>query len=176
MTPADLYRECRWSAWRVEALQHYTVPGDEERQRAFHAGKPLSPPGRGKAGDLALISDLRSVGTQVGRVHVVDRPLSAYVRYELAVYDENVAAGEDVRIADRSAYPELSAVDADFVIFDAGTPGAAVVLFDYDKAGLIRGYRIADDPETVRACRESLNLALSHAVPLAEFDAVAAAS
>ena len=36
-----------------------------------------------------------------------DRPLSAYVRYELAVYAENVAAGEEVRIADRSAHPEL---------------------------------------------------------------------
>ena len=107
MTPADLYRTCRVSARRLETLQHYDVTGDEERQRAFLAGQPLPPPRQGKLDDLALIADLRQAGRYVGRVHVVDRPLSPYVRYELAVYAENVAAGEDVRIADRSLHPEL---------------------------------------------------------------------
>jgi hypothetical protein len=36
MTPGDLYRTCRVSAYRIETLQHYVVPDDEERQRAFH--------------------------------------------------------------------------------------------------------------------------------------------
>src|SRR5207245_5369176 len=44
-------------------------------------------------------------GRHVGRVHVVDQPLSPYVRYELAVYAENVSAGEDVRIADSLCTP-----------------------------------------------------------------------
>jgi hypothetical protein len=84
MTPADLYRTCSASAWRIEVLQHYTGTADEERQRAFHAGEPLPPPGAGKLASLALISRLRHAGREVGRVHVVSRPLSAYVRYELA--------------------------------------------------------------------------------------------
>jgi hypothetical protein len=176
MTPADLYRDCALSAWRIEALQHYTVPGDEERQRAFHAGKPLPLPGPGKQDDLALIARLTGAGRTVGRIHVVDRPLSDYVRYELAVYAENVEAGEEVRIADRSLYPELGEIGADFVIFDAEAgPDAAVIVFDYDDAGLVRGYRILDRPETIEYCRDLLSLAYAYSVPLAEFTVTAAA-
>ena len=88
-------------------------------------------------------------------MHVVDRPLSDYVRYELAVYAENVAAGEDVLIADRSPHPELEGLVRDFAIFDAET----VVLFDYDDDGRVHGYRIADDVETVKRCRTQYDLA-----------------
>lgn len=176
MTPADLYRDCALSAWRVEALQHYTVPGDEERQRAFHAGEALPPPGPGKREDLALISRLTGEGRTVGRIHVVDRPLSDYVRYELAVYAENVAAGEEVRIADRSLYPELGEITKDFTIFDAEAGlDAEVILFDYDDAGLVQGYRITDRAGSIEYCRELLELAYAYSVPLAEFVAATAA-
>lgn len=169
MTPADLYRTCRVSACRLETLQHYDVPGDEERQQAFHAGHSLPPPRRAKLDDLGLIGKLRESGRKVGRVHVVDQPLSAYVRYELAVYAENVAAGEDVRIADRSLHSELEALTEDFAIFDAETDDASVVLFDYDTGGRVHGYRIASDRETVDRCREQYDLALARSVPLSEF-------
>jgi hypothetical protein len=169
MTPADLYRTCRVSACRLETLQNYDVPGDEERQRAFHAGHSLPPPRRAKQDDLDLIAKLHQSGRKVGRVHVVDRPLSPYVQYELAVYAENVAAGEDVAIADTSLHPELGALTEDFAIFDAETDDASVVLFDYDSGGRVRGYRIANDWETVDRCREQYDLALSRSVPLAKF-------
>lgn len=175
MTPADLYRDCAISAWRVETLQHYTVPGDEERQRAFHAGKPLPPPGQVKRDDLALIGRLRGAGRTVGRVHVIDRPLSPYVRYELAVYAENVSVGEEVRIADRSAYPELGEVTEDFTIFDAEADSdATAILFDYDDTGLVHGYQIVTEPEMVNRYRELLDLAYAYSVPLDEFMAAAA--
>jgi hypothetical protein len=169
-TPADLYRTCRVSARRLETLQQYDVSGDEERQRAFLAGKPLPPPRESKADDLALIADLRRRGRYIGRVHVIDRPLSDYVHYELAVYAENVAAGEDVRIADRSAYPDLEGLAQDFAIFDSET----VVLFDYER-GRVRGYRVADDRGTVKRCVAEYDLAAARSVPLAEFMATTAA-
>jgi hypothetical protein len=172
MTPVDLYRECALSAWRVEALQHYTVPGDEDRQRAFHAGEPLPPARQAKAGSLALIARLRDTGRTVGRIHVVDRPLSPYVRYELAVYAENVAAGEEVRIADRSLHPVLGEITADFAVFDAEAPAdTRAILFDYDAAGLVTGYRIAG-AEALGACLEQLDLAYAYSVPLAKFRVV----
>jgi hypothetical protein len=102
-------------------------------------------------------------------VHVGDQPLSAYVRYELAVYAENVAAGEDVRIADRSLHSELETLTEDFAIFDAETDDASVVLFDYDTGGRVHGYRVASDRETVDRCREQYDLALARSVPLSEF-------
>jgi hypothetical protein len=170
MTPADLYRTCRFSARRLEVRQHYDVPGDEERQRAFRTGAPLPPPRPAKLDDLALIAELRERGVYVGRVHVISRPLSEYVRYELAVYPENIAAGEDVLIADRSVHPELGRLAEDFAIFDSET----VILFDYDEDGRVRGYRIADDPVTVKRCIGQYVLAAGFAVPLTEFPAAAA--
>jgi hypothetical protein len=165
-TPADLYRTCRVSARRLETLQDYDVSGDEERLRAFLAGEPLPPPRQGKADDLALIADLRDRGRYVGRVHVVDRPLTDYIRYELAVYAENVAAGEDVLIADRSDHPELEGLAQDFAMFDSET----VVLFDYDHAGRVRGYQVvASDPAIVKRCSDQYDLALNRSVPLSEF-------
>ena len=150
-TPADLYRSCRVSAFRLEVLGNYAVTGPEDRRRreAFYAGDPLSPPGPGKQADLALIRELRAAGVRVGRVHVVDVPLTGYLRYELAVYPENAAAGEDVRIADRSIHPSLAALTSDFVVFDGRTTHGAVVWFDYIEDGQLTGYRIHRDQATV---------------------------
>jgi hypothetical protein len=171
MTPADLYRTCRISACRLEAQQSYARRGGDERQRAFEAGEPLPPPRQAKLDDLRLISQLRQAGRKVGRVHIVDRPLTPYVRYELAVYAENVAAGEDVRIADRSLHPELSALTTDFAIFDSETQQPAVILFDYDSEGFLLGYRHADDGETAERCREQYRFALSRSLSLSVFTA-----
>jgi hypothetical protein len=171
MTPADLYRTCRISACRLEAQQSYARRGGDERQRAFDAGEPLPPPRQAKLDDLRLISELRQAGRKVGRVHIVDRPLRPYIRYELAVYAENVAAGEDVRIADRFLHPELAALTTDFAIFDAETGQPAVIVFDYDSEGFLLGYRHAEDGTTADRCREQYGLALSRSVPLSEFTA-----
>jgi len=169
-TPADLYRTCRGSARRLETLQDYDTGGDADRMQAFLAGAPLPPPRPGKMDDLALIADLRKRGVYVGRVHVISRPLSPYIRYELAVYAENVAAGEDVRIADSSLHPELGRLAQDFAIFDSET----AILFDYDDAGRVRGYQVADDPVTVKRCVGQYVLAAAQSVPLADFMAAAA--
>lgn len=174
ITPADLYRTCRVSAWRLETLQHYDVPADEERQQAFHADGVLPPPRAAKLDDLVLITQLREAGRQVGRVHVVDQPLSDYLRYELAVYAENAEAGEDIRIADRSVHPELEALTQDFVIFDRERRHPGLILFDHNASGRVTGYRVATDRRTVRACREQIEMALTRSVPVAEFMAAAA--
>lgn len=176
MTPVDLYRACRVSGWRIEALQHYDVPSDEARQQAFHAGETLPPPGPGKLDDLKLITELVQSGRHAGRVHIVDRPLSDYVRYELAAYEENVAAGEKIWIADRSLYPELEAITADFALFDLGTEHPRAVMFDYSESGRVLGYRIEDDLATIAECAGHLGLAQRRAVPLAEFTAASRAA
>jgi hypothetical protein len=169
MTPGDLYRTCKVSANRLETLQHYDVPGDEERQRAFHATGVLPPPRAGKREDLNLISEIRRSGRDVGRVHVVDWPLSDYVRYELAVYAENAAAGEDIRIADLGMHPELDGFTTDFAIFDVESDDPSVIIFDYSDSGLIRGYRHSQDPTEIAVYREQYELADRHSIPLHEY-------
>jgi hypothetical protein len=168
MTPADLYRGCSISAYRLETLQLYDVTGDE-RYRAFHAGEPLPPPGPGKVEDLRLIRQLTGAGRKVGRVHVIDQPLTDYLRYELAVYAENAAAGEDIRIAERPAHPSLLGLRRDFAVFDAETKHGTAIVFDYSPVGRVLGYRVNNHQGAVRRFRELYDLALSHSIPVAEF-------
>ena len=167
MTPADLYRQCKVRAWRLETLQDY--PGDEdERRRAFLAGEPLPPPGPGKQADLDLMAGLVRAGIRLQRVHLISRPPTDYMRFELAVYGENAAAGEDVRIADLSAHPALPLL-GDLAVFDAGSPAAAVILFRYNRSGTLLGYEHITDPHVIRAAEKDYTIALSCSVPLDQF-------
>lgn len=167
MTPRDLYRTCRVSAYRLETLQRY-IGDEDDRQRAFLAGEELPPPGPGKLDDLQLISELRRAGRRVGRVHIVSLPLTDYMRYELAAYAENAAAGEEIRIAD-AADTVLAEMTKDFAIFDSETDDPQVILFDYSTDGLICGYEHVTDRSVVDQRRRQFRTAYERSVPLTEF-------
>lgn len=173
MTPAELFETFRESAFRLETLQYYVLAEDEPRRRAFREGRPL-PPRPGKADSMRLVRNAVAAGRHVHRVHVVDLPLSEYIRYELAVYPENVAAGEDVRITRRSDHPGLEDLDTDFWLFDAGTDNPAVVWFRYTPGGQILARDYSADACEVRRARDQRDLALSCSLPLAEFMALPA--
>jgi hypothetical protein len=163
----DAYRTFSREAVRLETLQHYTVPSDEVRQQEFREGRPLSQR-PDKQASVKLIADAAAAGKKIWRIHVIDLPLSDYVRYELAAYAENVAAGEDVWIADRAASPGLDELHRDFVLFDAGTSQASLIWYDYTPDGQLIGHRFGT-PEDIAICTQHLALARQHAVPLTDF-------
>lgn len=163
----DAHRTFTNEVVRLETLQHYEVPGDEERQRAFHEGRPL-PPRPEKTTSTQIIRDAVVSGRRISRIHVVDLPLSNYVRYEIDAYAENAAAGECVLIADRSADPGLGALREDFVLIDADTDHAAVIWYRYTSEGTLTGWEQGSRTD-VAACRAAINLVRRFAVPLSEF-------
>jgi hypothetical protein len=168
MTLTELFETFRQSAFRLETLQYYVLAEDEPRRQAFREGRPL-PPRAGKAESMRMVRDAVAGGKQVHRVHVVDLPLSDYIRYELAVYPENIAAGEDVRITRRAADPGLQGLDTDFWLFDAETSKPAVVWFRYSPGGQILGREYSDDPAEIGQARDHRDLALACSVSLGEF-------
>jgi hypothetical protein len=174
MTLTELFGTFQESAFRLETLQYYVLAEDEPRRQAFQEGRPL-PPRAGKAESMRMVRDAVAAGRRVHRVHVVDLPLSDYIRYELAVYPENIAAGEDVRITCRAAQPGLEDLDTDFWLFDAESSKPAVVWFRYTPGGQILGRDYSGDPAEVGRARDQRNLALAHSVPLDEFMARPAA-
>jgi hypothetical protein len=174
MTLTELFETFRDSAFRLETLQYYVLAEDEPRRRAFREGRPL-PPRAGKAESMRMVRDAVAGGKRVHRVHVVDLPLSDYIRYELAVYSENIAAGEDVRITRRGAHPGLHDLDTDFWLFDAETSKPAVVWFRYSPGGQILGREYSDDPAEIRQARDQRDLALAYSVSLGDFMARPAA-
>jgi hypothetical protein len=174
MTPSELFETFRESAFRLETLQYYVLTEDEPRRRAFREGRPL-PPRPGKADSMRLVRDAVGRGRRVNRVHVIDLPLSDYIRYELAVYPENIAAGEDVRITRRAAHAGLRELDTDFWLFDAETASPSVVWFRYTPGGQILARDYSDDAGDVSRARAQRDLALAHSLPLTEFMALPAA-
>lgn len=170
MTPAELlgrYRTFTHEAVRIEALQHYVVPGDAERQQAFREGKPL-PSRPDKQASVELIAKAAAAGKKIWRIHVVELPLSEYIRYELAAYAENAEAGEQVWIADRASHTDLNSIRRDFVLFDADTDHASLIWYDYDPDGQLIGYTPGGADDIAAGARQ-LELAREHAVPLADF-------
>jgi hypothetical protein len=174
MTLDELWEAFLAEAFRLETLQYYALAEDEPRRRAFREGRPL-PPRPGKTASLRMIGDAVSAGKRVRRVHVVDLPPSDYVRYELAVYPENVAAGEDVRIAPRPAHPGLRDLDTDFWLFDSDGARPAVVWFRYTPDGRIISRDCSDDPEDIALARAQRDLAVACSLSLGEFAALPAA-
>ena len=110
-----------------------------------------------------MLSDSVHAGRHWSRVHVLDRPLTDYLRFELLGYQGNVAAGEDVRIADRAAGPEtLSMLAGDFWLLD----DALAVVIEYDGDGR----RLSMEPtHDVGSFIDQRNLAMAHSVPLLDY-------
>jgi hypothetical protein len=101
-------------------------------------------------------------------VHVLEEPLTDYVRYELAAYVPNVDAGEDVRViaVPRGEWPE-SVPRHDFWLFDDDR----LWLMDYDACG---GFQMASrihDRDAVAQHRQWRDAALAQSIPLADYAA-----
>jgi Family of unknown function (DUF6879) len=153
------------SIFRLETRQQYRIPAEAERIRAFEEGRPLPP--RSTA-SFRLVQEAVTAGKRVYRVHVVEHPLTSYLRYELAAYQESIAAkvGEEIYIADRAAHPGLAHLTDDFLLVDAETDRPALVFVRYDQDGRHLGWERSDDPVELRRCAHQRDLALRHAVDL----------
>lgn len=139
MRLSDLWAGVERSVFRLETLDAYDVPEEAERLAAFLTGRAMPPRTPGNDPYLERVARLTAAGRTVARVHVVGQPHSDYVRYELACYAENVAAGEQVLIAERAGY--LSNLVEDFWLFDDRT----VALMRYSPEGTFLGIEDASD-------------------------------
>lgn len=167
-----LFASFRHSAFRLETLPEYHVAEDDEALafRAFQEGHPLPVLGDDR-GWPKVVAEATAAGKFIERVRVVRRPLSAYVRFELAWgYPQNVEAGEAIRILELSRDDELPWIpdpDAgyDFWLFDAVT----VVRMEYDAAGrIVRRVDASANEVPFIACRD---YAMHRAVPFSSYRA-----
>ncbi|MFI5962836.1 DUF6879 family protein [Streptomyces asoensis] len=118
-------------AWRLETLPQYLMPSEAQGFAAFRSGARIDP--------LAVSNDYtdrlrRQVaeGRSQGRVHVVTRPLSDYLRFEFHhYYSAHALAGEEIRILDVTDRENPLAGVQDFWMFDR----SEVVLMNYHSDG-----------------------------------------
>ncbi|MCX5198284.1 hypothetical protein OOK31_31085 [Streptomyces sp. NBC_00249] len=117
-------------AWRLETLPQYLVPQEEEELQAFRAGARIDP----HAYSSEYTDDLKRLvreGKSKGRVHIVTRPLSEYLRYEFMCYLPHAWAGEQIRILDVTDRENPLEGVQDFWMFDR----SEVVLMNYHPDG-----------------------------------------
>jgi hypothetical protein len=151
-----------------QARQQYAIEAEAAQMEAFAEGRPL-PRDPAVERSMEVIRQAGAAGTRVYRVHVVDLPLTPYLRYEMAAYRENLAAGEEVFIAARPWHRDRAGVMEDFVLFDPGAGRQAVVGMRYDADGRNTGRERSDAPADIARARLVRDLAMTHAVPLDQF-------
>lgn len=129
-----LNRRYSSTCFRLETLQDYAGISGEERDRvsAWLRGQRTFRSVHDEDGYLRRAAQHALDGKRRSRVHIVQFPLSDYVRYELDAYRENVAVGETVGIADQRDI--IDPLGPDFWLFDGGTDHAEAVLMHYDPA------------------------------------------
>jgi hypothetical protein len=152
--------------FRLENLQHYAISAEDERVRAFRENTARPERSVRTEAWLARIAVTTVAGKSWERIHVVDHPLSEYLRYELVGYVESQAAGEQIRIADRAADESLSRLGEDFWLFDADSADAFAVLMQYDEAGHFVGFERTVEPAVLERCRNEREIALRYSVSL----------
>lgn len=148
------------SAFRLETRQRYVVETDAGNVARYLAGEE-APSFVVKGPWLERVAREHAQGVRRYRVHVVESPLSDYLRYECEWgYAYTAAAGEEIYILDVGETPAPEGLpDHDFWIFD----DAHVVVMDYDDADIFRGAEVLPEAELARY-RRYRDLALGGAV------------
>ncbi len=163
-----MYSRATEEAFRLETQQRYAVPAEDAQLKAFAEGRPLPSDPR-VARSMQVIRAAVASGHRIHRIHVVDLPLTAYLRYEMEAYQENIDAGEEVSIAVQAWHPGLAELTEDFVLFDSSTDHPAMVWMRYDGQGRLTSRDYSNDPADVARAARHREVALAHAVPLREF-------
>ena len=179
MTPGDFdaaFDRFETSTFRLETLQRYDVAEEAEDIAAWRRGQPQPERSVRTSPWLRRIALTTAAGKSWRRVHVVDLPLSEYLGYELVGYLESQAVGEEIRLADRSARPELADLDRDFWLFDADSPNAYAIDMTYDQASRFVGAELITAAGRLGAMRDAAALAWETGTPLNEFIVGPAAS
>lgn len=166
-TRSEAFRDLTSSWFRLETLQAYRVESERDQYEEFLRTSQRSNTSGGQEW-REMIARHVAAGASLRRVHVVEEPLTDYIRFEIAAYLLNQEAGEDIRLlpVDRGQWPEGLPRDTDFWLLDDGEPGATAWAMDYAEDGTYRGDALVTDPETIATYRRWRDTALAASVPL----------
>ncbi|MGW1172456.1 DUF6879 family protein [Kitasatospora sp. NPDC002543] len=148
-------------AFRLETLDDYGKSGSVDAYQAFLAGEPQ--PADYNAVWLTRVRRNTDAGRRMYRVHVLTRPLTRYLQFELGWgYRTNATAGEEFFILDITDKPNPLEGVPDFWMFDE----SRTVSMAYDNEGGFLGAEEEPDAQKWLRLRDA---ALSHAEPFAEW-------
>ncbi|WP_371676860.1 DUF6879 family protein [Streptomyces sp. NBC_01276] len=157
------FRDFQQEAWRLETLPQYLMPQEAEEFAAFKAGARIDPESVSNEYTDRLARQVTE-GRSQGRVHIVTRPLSDYLRFEFSqYYAPHALAGEEIRILDVTNRENPLRGIQDFWLFDR----SEVVLMNYYADGRqISREAFEGDVSPFIECQRT---AVSESVPFEEY-------
>jgi hypothetical protein len=159
-----LFESVEESWFRLETLQVYEVDYERAEIEDFLRHGALH---REPSEWQRMLSRHTKAGRTLQRVHVVEEPLTDYLRYELAAYRQNAEAGEDIRLlpVPRPSWPDDLPRGGDFWLFD----DREVWDMHYDAEGhFLRATRSASTSH-LDECRAWRDVAIKRSVSLADY-------
>ncbi|MEU1130813.1 DUF6879 family protein [Streptomyces sp. NPDC005900] len=116
----DLFEAFRAEAFRLETLDDYSRSGSVAAYGLFRDGQEK--PADYNADWLEEVKAHVDAGRRMYRVHILTRPLTPYLRFELGWgYVTNATAGEEFFILDVTDRPHPLPAVGDFWLFDSVT-------------------------------------------------------
>ncbi|MES9588351.1 DUF6879 family protein [Streptomyces sp. NPDC088190] len=150
-------------AWRLETLPQYLMPQEVEELQAFRDGARIDPATVHNEYTDRLRRQVTE-GRVQGRVHIVTRPLSDYLRFEFSqYYRPHLLAGEQIRILDVTDRTNPLEEVQDFWMFDR----SEVVLMNYEPDGTQVNREVFEGD--VAPFIEYQRIAVAESVPFEEF-------
>lgn len=159
-----LFQDLRSSWFRLETLQAYDVEYEAEEFQAFlRTGRADQEPQDWQR----MIAAHTRAGRHLQRVHVVQEPLTDYLRYEFTAYEHNARAGEEIRIipVQNHQWPAGLPEQHDFWLFDDRDAWD----MQYDPTGRFLGAKQSDRAEEIEQRRRWRDTALAQSMPLADY-------
>lgn len=114
----ELFAGFQRSAWRLEVRDVYNIPDEHERVAEFLRTGRVPAKTRDNSSWIRTVDAARARGAYIGRVRLLGHPVTDYTRFELAAYESNVGAGEDIRILDRARLDSSWDQAPDVWVFD----------------------------------------------------------
>jgi hypothetical protein len=114
---------------------------------------------------LSFIEEVTTKGVMVERARVVTEPHSDYVRWELALDPQNIAAGENIRYLPRHDAEDIRLPGEDCWLFD----NERLVLSLFKPDGGSGGFARQEDPELVERYCAACDQVWSRAVSYSEY-------
>ncbi|MGW2262413.1 DUF6879 family protein [Streptomyces sp. NPDC004749] len=162
-TLVDLFDTFQHEAFRLETLDDYSKSGNVDAYHAFLTGEPQ--PDDYNAGWVKELRSHTGKGKRVYRVHILRRPLTDYLRFELGWgYQKNISGGEEFFILDITDRPSPLQNVPDFWLFDS----ESVAVMNYDGAGKYLGSEVLPSERTAEFSGHR-DAALAHAEPFTEW-------
>ncbi|GAB1639600.1 DUF6879 family protein [Krasilnikovia sp. MM14-A1259] len=151
-------RDYDHSAWRFEQQRQYDIGYEETQLRAFLDGHPESPMENPELGAwMRQVAAQTRAGKTIGRVRIVDTPITDYQRWMAWMDRWNTEAGEQIDYLLRSMLNQLPPApfgDTDWWLLDEGTSQARVMIMHFDECGYRRLVELETDPAALSAASE----------------------